>query len=220
MIDTDTDAGAYVLGVLWGICSISPEGFWLRHRDPWFVETVRDRLGIAAAVQTVSSRTGPQARLKIARASHVAAVRDLLRKHGWTERNAPRRPYPSGRVDDRGFIRAWVELHSSADIARTGRRRTERPRLRIYGNRDLLSEMNAVLSAATGLPLRTPQKTPNEVTKALYYYGTAARTVVGWLYERCNLTNPAARAKILDAVERFPFTCDRNCQEPPRNCQP
>lgn len=32
-LDTTTDAGAYVLGVLWRIASTSGEGYWVRHRD-------------------------------------------------------------------------------------------------------------------------------------------------------------------------------------------
>ena len=43
-LDTSTDTGAYILGILWGTMSIGEKGFWIRHRDPWFVDSVRDHL--------------------------------------------------------------------------------------------------------------------------------------------------------------------------------
>jgi len=41
IIDTTTDAGAYVLGILWGTASTSGEGYWVRHRDRWYVDVMR-----------------------------------------------------------------------------------------------------------------------------------------------------------------------------------
>lgn len=32
-LDTTTDAGAYVLGILWGTASASGGSYWVRHRD-------------------------------------------------------------------------------------------------------------------------------------------------------------------------------------------
>ncbi|MGB9803911.1 hypothetical protein, partial [Desulfofundulus sp.] len=98
-LDTTTDAGAYVLGVLWGTASTSGEGYWVRHRDRWYVDVVREYLGITAEGHESYSRTGNQWRLKITRAADVAAVRNLLECYGWTPRKAPERPYPYGNVD-------------------------------------------------------------------------------------------------------------------------
>lgn len=39
VIDTTTDTGGYILGLLWGSLSLYENGFWLRHRDRWYVET-------------------------------------------------------------------------------------------------------------------------------------------------------------------------------------
>jgi hypothetical protein len=116
--------------------------------------------------------------LKITRSAEVAAIKTLLERHGWTPRKAPERPYPHGPLDDRGFVRAWVELHGSADIAHIGRKRGPAPRLRVYGNRVLMEDINRIIAAGTGLPLRAMQKTANETTVALYYYGKSFRTVV------------------------------------------
>ncbi|WP_338835971.1 hypothetical protein [Neomoorella thermoacetica] len=194
IFDPTTDFGAYILGILWGALSISDEGYWLRHRDRWYIEVVKQYFGIASCGHESHSNTGGQWRLKITRSADMAAVRDLLERHGWTPRKAPKRPYPRGPLDDRGFVRAWVELHGSADIARIGRKRGPVPRLRVYGNWVLMEDINRIIAADTGLPLRALQKTANETTVALYYYGKSFRAVVDWLYAGAELYNPAVRA--------------------------
>lgn len=192
IIDTATDAGAYVLGILWGTATTSGSGYWVRNRARLYIDIVREHLGITAEGHESYSYTGDQWRLKITRAADVTAVRNLLERHGWMPRQAPERPYPGGNINDRGFIRAWVELHSSADIARTGRKRTPAPRLRIYGNRFLLEEMNRIIAAGTGLSPRALQKTTNETTAALCYTGKSFRSVVRWLYTDAEIYNPKA----------------------------
>ena len=62
-----TDAGAHVLGILWGIASVSGEGYWVRHRDNWYIDTVREHFGITATVHESYSNSGNQYRLKITR---------------------------------------------------------------------------------------------------------------------------------------------------------
>lgn len=197
-IDTTTDAGAYILGILWGTMGQSDEGYWLRHQDRWYIDTARAVLGIEPEPQEVRSRSGLQCRLKIVSARDVRTIENLLRAHGWTARKAPVRPYPSGSLDDRGFIRAWVELHGVLDVRRAKRRdgsRYPQRRLRIYGNWALLEEMNYILSAATGLNPRTLQRTSNKITKALYYQGRAISPVEDWLYDGAEIWNPVARQK-------------------------
>jgi len=115
MLNTAEDKNAYILGILWGTMSVWGKGFWVRHRDRWFVQIARDYLELRSAIQKISDNGKTQYRIKIAHSKEVSAVRDLLEIHGWTPRNAAERPYPSGPLDDRGFIRAWVELHSSLD---------------------------------------------------------------------------------------------------------
>ncbi|WP_353928722.1 hypothetical protein [Desulfofundulus kuznetsovii] len=183
ILNTATDVGAYVLGVLWGTASPSGEGYWVRHRDRWYVDVVREHLGVTACGHESYSRTGNQWRLKIIRAADVVTVRSLLEHHGWTPRKTPERSYPSGNIDDRGFVRAWVELHSSADVARTGRKRMLTPRLRVYGSQPLLDELNQVVAAGVGLPPRKLQRvaTGTGETWCLYYTGGSFRAVVDWL---------------------------------------
>ncbi|HOV80123.1 MAG TPA: hypothetical protein PK728_08440 [Bacillota bacterium] len=200
--NTATDAGAYVLGILWGTVSVTGEGYWVRHRDKWYIDTVREHFGITVTGHESYSETGIQYRLKITRAADLAVVKAILETHGWTPRKAPQRVYPCGPIDHRGFVRAWVELHSSADIARTGQRRTPTPRLRIYGNRLLMEEMNCVISASADVPLRTMQKTMNETTVALLYTGSSFAAVLEWLYDKASLYNPTAREKFGEVLAK------------------
>jgi hypothetical protein len=199
MLDTTTDTGGYILGLLWGTMSTWEEGYWFRHRDRWYVDAVRDYLGITAAVQEVASSTGPQYRLKIVRTEWVESLSSLLESQNWAPRNAQERAYPSGSLNDRGFCRAWVELHSSVDIHQAKRRNgTYYPqkRLRIYGNAVLMEEMNYVLSSAAGLEPRKLQRTANEITKAIIFQGKTVFQVVEWLYAGAEIWNPAARARL------------------------
>ena len=189
-----------MLGLLWGTMAEWEEGFWVRHRGKWFVDTVRNRLGITAAVQEIAARTATQYRLKIIRSETVEGLSRLLESQGWQPRQAQERPYPSGSLNDRGFIRAWVELHSSADIRQAWYKKKTiqypQKRLRIYGNVALLEEINYILSSVTGLEPRTLQRTANEITKALYYQGSSVAPVISWLYDGAEIWNPAARLKL------------------------
>ncbi|SHJ87950.1 hypothetical protein [Desulfofundulus thermosubterraneus] len=207
ILDTTTDAGAYVLGILWGTASASGEGYWVRHRDKWYIDVVREYLGVTAEGYECYSRTGNQWRLKITRAADVAAVRGLLEHNGWTPRKAPERSYPSGNIDDRGFVRAWVELHSSADVARTGRKRMPTPRLRVYGSFPMLEEMNRVIAVGTGLLQRKLQlvTTGTGETWCLCYTGGSFRAVVEWLYAEGGLYNPTVRERF----ENFALSVNR-----------
>lgn len=200
LIDTTTDTGGYILGLLWGSLSLYENGFWFRHRDRWYVETVKSYFGITTVVQKVSSGTGPQYRLKIVRPKWVEPISSLLGSRDWQPRNAQERPYPSGNLSDRGFIRAWVEMHSSVDVIQARHRNGlyyPQKRLRIYGNWALLEEMNYILSAATGLRLRKLQPTENKITKGLYYHGYNVSVVSDWLYDGAEIWHPKSREKLV-----------------------
>lgn len=200
ILDPTTEAGAYIMGIFWGALSVTDEGYWLRHRDSWYIDTVKQYLGITAREHESYSNTGGQWRLKITRSADVAAIKTHLECYGWTPRKALERPYPHGPLDDRGFVRAWVELHGSADVSRIGRKRTLTPRLRVYGNRVLMDDINRIIATDTGLPLRTLQKTANEATVALYYYGKSFRAVVDWLYAGAEICNPAMRTRFEEVL--------------------
>ncbi|MBF7083027.1 hypothetical protein IT084_08560 [Desulfallas sp. Bu1-1] len=94
-LNTMIDSGAYVLGILWGTASTFGEGYWVRHRQKWYVDVVREYLGITAEGHESYSNTGSQWRLKITRAAEVATIKNLLERYGWVPRKSRGRPYPS-----------------------------------------------------------------------------------------------------------------------------
>lgn len=186
---------SYLVGLLWASLAVNDEGYWFRHRDRWYCETVRELLGLSCGIQESHSRTGAQYRLKITRAADVTRLAETLAAHGWEPRQAEIRPYPAGALDDRGFIRAWCEVHSHLDIRQAKRRdgsHYPQKRLRVYGNAALLETINQILSSATGLQSRTLQTTANDITKALYYQGRAVQPVIDWLYMDAGLMHPTA----------------------------
>jgi len=63
-----------------------------------------------------------------------------------------------------------------------------------------MEEMNCVISASAGVPLRTMQKTMNETTVALLYTGSSFVAVLEWLYDKASLYNPAAREKFEEVL--------------------
>lgn len=202
-IDITTDTGAYILGILWGILSKVEEQYIVRHKDIFFLSLLKEHLEIESSIQKRYSPTDTQYRLKISRGSYIKSIDALLTSQGWTSRNNKKRPYPSGPVNDKGFIRAWIELHSSADIHRTGRKRIPMPRLRIYGNMYLITEINDIISANTNLNQREIQKTSNKTTKALYYVSKSFQTVFDWLYKDFEIYNPIAREHFNDVLSWY-----------------
>jgi|LFRM01.1.fsa_nt_gb hypothetical protein len=205
-IDTKTDLGAYLLGILWGTMSVSKEGYLVTHRDTFFIETIKNHLRLSA--KGFRTRDGAQLRLKISTKRDIATIENMILPHGWKPRKKKERPYPSGSIDDRGFVRAWVELHSTADFRSTGRKGYSRQhRLRVYGNWALLEKMNLVISSATGLAPRRLQPTTTEITKVIYYHGSSVATVVYWLYDGADLWNPLARQRLEFADCPFEDNC-------------
>ena len=198
LFDAQTETAAYALGLLWGTASFpSAQVLLVRHRDRALVILLRDLLTLPGSIWTYPAPTGAQTCLKVQRTTAVRCVRQWLTDHDWTPRQAAVRPYPTGFLDNRAFIRAWVELHAAVtDQVRSGRRRQLRPRLRIYGNYALLTTMNNQISTGTGLPQRTLQKTTNVSTRALYYTGQSAHTVLQWLYQDATVWHPPAQTRL------------------------
>ena len=63
-------------------------------------------------------------------------------------------------------------------------------RLRIYGNYLLIEDMNNIISQHTGLPLKSIQKTNNNITKTLYYQSKSILPIIDWIYNDATLYNP------------------------------
>jgi hypothetical protein len=193
--DVNSEAGGYLLGVLWGAAGCAgPHSYWLRHQDRWYLDFVREALQLSANVRPQRLDGGIQWRLRIMRPDDVRALEALLTQYGWSPRRADLREYPVGPIHDQAFIRAWVELHGSADITDPAHRKI--PRLRIYGNMHLIDRMNQIIAEQTDLAPRRLQRTSNHTTKALYYIGGSMRQLLAWLYAGATVLNPTAHAHL------------------------
>ena len=151
----------YILGILWGIGRYVNEErypyFLLRHRERYFLDVVRSVLNVPGEVFQGASRTAPQYRLKI---FHFDVSK--LESLGWQPRIGEQRNYPA-TVKHRGFLRAYIEIHSTIDALIMRRREKARvaPRLRIYGNRNFLEDVTKVLANETGVGIKRVQKATN-----------------------------------------------------------
>jgi hypothetical protein len=69
----------------------------------------------------------------------------------------------------------------------------QRLRLRIYGNRVLITGMNVVVATGAGVRQKTPQLV-NEKTHALYYQSSREiEAILGWIYDGVELFNPGRK---------------------------
>jgi hypothetical protein len=122
-------------------------------------------------------------RCKIQKEKEVLKLETFLKDLGWTSRQAEIRIYPEfGKLDDKAFIRAWCFLHSGLDTVKATRPiGTRKLRLRIYGNKEILSTINQIIANNVDVNVMKLQKASNEITKVLYYQGTSAIKVCEWL---------------------------------------
>jgi hypothetical protein len=193
---------SYILGILWGCATYEPTEhmFLVRHRDPFYSQIVAQYFQTNARPHLAQSRTGDQHRLKLRERYCLA---ELLER-GWTERNAVGRPYPAGNIDHAGFCRAWIETHGELDWWHG--KRHEGPRLRIYGNRALIADMNGVIAAGTGVMPKTVQvanRRVNEKTCAIYYQsGKEIEAIVGWMYGRDELFNLERKEELMKLLKK------------------
>lgn len=149
-----------ILGILWAIGYDTGTEFYLRCRYQEIVEEIKAYFGVANAITVGQSRHLVQYKLKMTGLARTAILHELY-KYGWTPRNAEVRAYPSGDIDHKEFIRAWVQLHSYYYARKNN--------FRIYGNRNLIVTMNDIISRLTGVAPKTPQRLHNGKTYALYY---------------------------------------------------
>jgi len=178
----------YTLGIIWALGRYvdktqSPnQYFFIRHNRKHFLEIVRQDLKLKSSIHTVTHRDKLQYRLKIS-GLDITEIQRL----GWSPRMSEQRCYPniSGHKD---FIRAYLEIHSSIDIVtiKRQRRRTRRQlRLRIYGNRYFLEQLNENLASETGTGIKKVQQATlkSQISGILYYQSLVElRAIFNYLY--------------------------------------
>ena len=193
---TPTDTGGYILGVFWATGTTFTDkghrGWWIRHRERWYVTAVRRYLGLGRSGHISHSSTGKQYRLKISREGLAERITESLTSLGWTGRQAEERVYPEGDICDRAFCRAWIEIHSTMDIIHP-KRCGPTPRLRVYGNYILMETMNLIIARETGLIVRKPIKTSNDITVGLYFIGSSCHRLLDWIYDDAEIWNKNKR---------------------------
>lgn len=177
---------SYVLGILWVIGRYSDDNgryFFLRHKDWYYLDIVRQELNVTAKIHQVMHKGKPQYRLK---ASGFEIT--VLQRLGWQPRWDVQRVYPK-ITEHRDLLRAYLEIHSRVDtltITKRDGRKQKQPRLRVYGNRAFLEEMSEVIAAETGAGVKKVQKATNRsgVSGILYYTSRVElQSIFNYLYQ-------------------------------------
>ncbi len=149
----------YLLGIIWGSASVHHQNLIIKNKDRFYVDYAVTALGGHTRIQY--SRTGLQY------TANLPLRFDMLQKYNWAMRNDNIRPYPTNMDDDVGFISAWVELHHALDFCTI--RGAKHPRLRIYGNCELMQTINQKISEIAKVKIKTLQFLSNNKTVTLYY---------------------------------------------------
>jgi hypothetical protein len=172
------------LGFIWGTVGYTEKGvFFIRNQNRSVVGMIKKALHLDVPIEALNGRTGIEFRCRIRARKDVGSMLDFLQDLEWTPLNAEVRHYPQfEELDHRAFIRGWCFLHSTMNTIKTSRPAGMRkPRLRIYGNAEMLETMKEVIARYCDAPIVTPQRTVRDKIKNLYYQGTAAVTVCEWL---------------------------------------
>ena len=148
---------SYQKGILWNISSINPDGrIVLRHSERYFL----DAIGHSNTIYEQDGNSGkPQYVLKF----KDKQILDELINIGYTPRNSDIRHLPQDV--DKAFIQACIELHGYCDWQTAYRRNGDKyrkVRLRIYGNKMLISQLNIAMAEFIGVTLKTPQVVTNK----------------------------------------------------------
>lgn len=156
------DISNYQLGIIWSIGTyLSDENKMVfRHKDRYFLKQLKNLTHNNIYLQSTPNKNYYV--LKI-----PGFDLDYLKDLGWTYRNTNIRYMPT--LDDhKDFLRAYIELHSSLDYSKRGTN-IKRLRLRIYGNKILIEELNRIISDLCNVKIKTPQIIHNDKTSILYY---------------------------------------------------
>ena len=133
---------------------------------------------------------------------------DQLYEMGWTERNSDIRNIPE-LVDFKGFLRAYIEIHSALDYSTRHKRdgsKYKSLRLRIYGNVALVEDINNILNKNASVGIKKVQNLKNEKTSILNYTSLEEiRKIYDYLYgEPCfDLFWDDFRYKLENPIKKF-----------------
>ncbi|CAM2972696.1 hypothetical protein HAHI6034_11790 [Hathewaya histolytica] len=158
------NATAYQLGIIFSIGSYNKEDarITFRHKERYFLEQLQTLFPNTIYGQEVHS--GKQYVMK---ASINIETLDNL---NWNARNSDVRKLPI-LEKYKDFLRAYLEIHSRFDYCTTytGNRKYYRLRLRIYGNFNIIENINSILAIEVKTKKKSIYTTPNGKTSVLCY---------------------------------------------------
>lgn len=156
----------YILGIIFSIGYISRGRFIFKNKNKYFLEQIQKVCGNNIYKQKDKKNV-----------QYVLSTKyfdiERLKSIGWNNRNSDIRKLPKLNQYD-NFLRAYIELHSRFDYStryRSKRKKTKYKalRLRIYGNRVLIREINEILSTDANIALKSPQSEKNDKTSYIAY---------------------------------------------------
>ena len=151
----------YILGIIFSIGYISRGRFIFKNKNKYFLEQIQKVCGNNIYKQKDKKNV-----------QYVLSTKyfdiERLKSIGWNNRNSDIRKLPKLNQYD-NFLRAYIELHSRFDYStryRNKRKKTKYKalRLRIYGNRVLIIEINEILSTDANIAWKSPQSEKNDKT--------------------------------------------------------
>lgn len=154
----------YALGIIFSIGSVSEGRLIFRHKSKYFLEQIQALC--KNKIYKQDGRTSIQYALKT---TYFNIER--LRGIGWTDRNSDIRHLPQLN-NYKDFLRAYIELHSVLDYCTKYKNKNEKYkalRLRIYGNKELIREVDDILNVRAGVGLKSPQILHNNKTAYIAY---------------------------------------------------
>ena len=161
-LQRDLKIDGRILGILWALGRDDGTYFLIRYKERSLLEEICKYSGLSKQIITGRSQTNIQYRLKLTNDIRKNILYALIKRHGWSPRNADIRQYPIGDIDHMEFILAYVQIHSTLEFPKG------RSRLRIYGNKLMMEEMNDIIPRVFSVARKTPQRIADK-TYALCY---------------------------------------------------
>jgi hypothetical protein len=156
----------YILGIIFSIGYISRGRLIFKNKNKYFLEQIQRICGNNIYKQKDKNNVQYVLSTKY---FNIEKLKDI----GWSSRNSDIRQLP--RLKQYGdFLRAYIELHSRFDYCTRYKNKQKKIkykslRLRIYGNKILIREINKILNMDAGTTLKSPQNEKNNKTSCISY---------------------------------------------------
>ncbi len=152
---------AYDLGIVWSIGTVMESRFVIRCVDRFYVDRIADYTGNMVYTQNHSS----------GKTEYVVKTRlENSSTTGWNGQRADQHRLPE-LVDYHDFLRAWIEIHGCMTYSQ---RRTRHGRyrglcLKIFGNVDIVHQIEAILYSNAHVNPKSVQYVHNQKTAYITY---------------------------------------------------